>query len=132
MKLWHPDAFASDFSHVKTDLVNCYDGSIVPNKPMKKFWEGFENFNKRLKDENNEMMLLKLKDWPPREDFSEVLPTRFNDLMNALPRLISKRPTSKFGSGRNREPLTEHAQAAHKILSSILFKIPKGKQTVTL
>jgi lysine-specific demethylase 3 len=31
------------------------------------------------------MMLLKLKDWPPGQDFSELLPTRFNDLMKALP-----------------------------------------------
>ena len=30
-------------------------------------------------------MILKLKDWPPTEDFSEVLPGRFQDLMNGLP-----------------------------------------------
>jgi lysine-specific demethylase 3 len=30
-------------------------------------------------------MLLKLKDWPPGEDFAEVLPDRFKDLMAALP-----------------------------------------------
>lgn len=30
-------------------------------------------------------MLLKLKDWPPGEDFAEMLPTRFADLMKVLP-----------------------------------------------
>lgn len=30
-------------------------------------------------------MLLKLKDWPPGDDFSELLPSRFQDLMSALP-----------------------------------------------
>ncbi|XP_015750592.1 PREDICTED: lysine-specific demethylase 3A-like, partial [Acropora digitifera] len=30
-------------------------------------------------------MLLKLKDWPPKDDFSEKLPTRFEDLMNNVP-----------------------------------------------
>jgi len=30
-------------------------------------------------------MLLKLKDWPPGDDFSDVLPQQFNDLMQALP-----------------------------------------------
>jgi lysine-specific demethylase 3 len=30
-------------------------------------------------------MLLKLKDWPPTEDFSDILPTRFKNLMEALP-----------------------------------------------
>ena len=30
-------------------------------------------------------MLLKLKDWPPAMDFKDLLPTRFDDLMQALP-----------------------------------------------
>ena len=30
-------------------------------------------------------MLLKLKDWPPGDDFSDLLPHRFTDLMQALP-----------------------------------------------
>jgi lysine-specific demethylase 3 len=30
-------------------------------------------------------MLLKLKDWPPTEDFSDLLPSRFQDLMKMLP-----------------------------------------------
>ena len=36
-------------------------------------------------DEKNDPMLLKLKDWPPGDDFAEVLPSRFQDLMRALP-----------------------------------------------
>ena len=36
-------------------------------------------------DDDSEPMLLKLKDWPPGDDFSELLPTRFRDLMQALP-----------------------------------------------
>ena len=39
----------------------------------------------RLKDDKGRKMILKLKDWPPTEDFSEVLPGRFQDLMNGLP-----------------------------------------------
>lgn len=30
-------------------------------------------------------MSLKLKDWPPTEDFAEILPEHFQDLMNNLP-----------------------------------------------
>ena len=30
-------------------------------------------------------MLLKLKDWPPGDDFSDILPSRFQDLMKHLP-----------------------------------------------
>uniref|UniRef100_A0A0C9R3V8 [histone H3]-dimethyl-L-lysine(9) demethylase n=1 Tax=Fopius arisanus TaxID=64838 RepID=A0A0C9R3V8_9HYME len=85
MDLWHPDAFARDFGDEKNDLVNCMNGNLVPNQPMKKFWEGFENFSKRLKDDKGNPMLLKLKDWPPGDDFAELLPSRFADLMKVLP-----------------------------------------------
>ncbi|GFY62988.1 lysine-specific demethylase 3A [Trichonephila inaurata madagascariensis] len=85
MSLWHPDGFCRDFGEVKNDLVDCKTGAILRNLPMRKFWEGFENFSKRLVDENGEYMLLKLKDWPPGEDFSEKLPTRYEDLMRGLP-----------------------------------------------
>jgi lysine-specific demethylase 3 len=30
-------------------------------------------------------MLLKLKDWPPGDDFSDIMPNHFDDLMQALP-----------------------------------------------
>ncbi|XP_036140897.1 lysine-specific demethylase 3A isoform X2 [Monomorium pharaonis] len=85
MNLWHPDSFARDFGDEKNDLVNCMTGNLVPNQPMRKFWEGFEYYSKRLKDERGNPMLLKLKDWPPGEDFAELLPSRFNDLMKVLP-----------------------------------------------
>ncbi|KAJ8961960.1 hypothetical protein NQ314_005862 [Rhamnusium bicolor] len=83
--LWNPDAFARDFGDEKNDLVNCMTGNLVPNQPMRKFWEGFDHFSKRLKDDRGQPMLLKLKDWPPGEDFAEMLPTRYADLMKVLP-----------------------------------------------
>ncbi|CAH0553828.1 unnamed protein product [Brassicogethes aeneus] len=83
--LWNPEAFARDFGEDKNDLINCMTGNLVPNQPMKKFWEGFDHFSKRLKDDRGNPMLLKLKDWPPGEDFAEMLPSRFNDLMQVLP-----------------------------------------------
>uniref|UniRef100_A0A1B6BYT9 [histone H3]-dimethyl-L-lysine(9) demethylase n=1 Tax=Clastoptera arizonana TaxID=38151 RepID=A0A1B6BYT9_9HEMI len=85
MNLWHPDSFARDFGETKNDLINCMTGNLVPNQPMRKFWEGFEHFSKRLKDEKGNTMLLKLKDWPPGEDFAEMLPSRFAELMKVLP-----------------------------------------------
>ncbi|VEN64471.1 unnamed protein product [Callosobruchus maculatus] len=83
--LWNPDSFARDFGDEKNDLINCMTGNLVPNQPMRKFWEGFDNFAKRLKDDRGQPMLLKLKDWPPGEDFAEMLPTRYSDLMKVLP-----------------------------------------------
>ncbi|XP_054709235.1 lysine-specific demethylase 3B-like [Uloborus diversus] len=83
--LWHPNAFCRDFGEMRNDLVDCMTGAVIKNLPMKKFWEGFQNFSKRLKDDNGEYMVLKLQDWPPGEDFSEKLPSRFEDLMQTLP-----------------------------------------------
>ncbi|KAH0808639.1 hypothetical protein GEV33_014154 [Tenebrio molitor] len=83
--LWNPDSFARDFGDEKNDLINCMNGNLVPNQPMRKFWEGFDHFSKRLKDDRGNPMLLKLKDWPPGEDFAEMLPSRFTDLMKVLP-----------------------------------------------
>lgn len=85
MNLWTPEAFSTDFGEDKNDLINCMSGNIVPNQQMKKFWDGFEHLTRRLKDEKGESMLLKLKDWPPGEDFAEIMPSRFTDLMKALP-----------------------------------------------
>jgi len=42
-------------------------------------------FSERLRDEKGHPMILKLKDWPPTEDFSDLLPSRFQNLMDCLP-----------------------------------------------
>ncbi|XP_061714231.1 lysine-specific demethylase 3A-like isoform X1 [Cydia pomonella] len=83
--LWSPESFSRDFGDTRVDLVNCASGLVVPNQPARKFWDGFELAGKRLRDERGAPMVLKLKDWPPGEDFAELLPTRFEDLMRVLP-----------------------------------------------
>ncbi|ALC47088.1 JHDM2, partial [Drosophila busckii] len=85
LSLWHPQAFCEDFGDKPNDLINCLNGNLVPNQPMRHFWEGFQCIHKRLLDANGKPMLLKLKDWPPGDDFAEILPTRFADLMRGLP-----------------------------------------------
>lgn len=85
LELWHPQAFCRDFGDKPNDLINCLNGNLVPNQPMRHFWEGFQCMHKRLLDANGKPMLLKLKDWPPGDDFAEILPTRFADLMRGLP-----------------------------------------------
>lgn len=39
----------------------------------------------RLETKQGLPIILKLKDWPPAQDFSELLPQHFQDLMNNLP-----------------------------------------------
>ncbi|XP_014666037.1 PREDICTED: LOW QUALITY PROTEIN: lysine-specific demethylase 3B-like [Priapulus caudatus] len=84
--LWEPASFTRDFGDVKNDLINCKTGATITDYPMKRFWDGFEKLTKRtIKDDNGESILLKLKDWPPGEDFFTLLPDRFEDLMCHIP-----------------------------------------------
>ncbi|XP_015924626.2 lysine-specific demethylase 3B [Parasteatoda tepidariorum] len=83
--LWSPESFLKEFGDSKTDFLNCLCGTLMPNQLLRKFWEGFDNINKRMKDDDGESMVLKLVDWPPADEFSDILPTRHDDLMKVLP-----------------------------------------------
>lgn len=83
--LWKPEAFSQEFGDQEVDLVNCRNCAIISDVKVRDFWDGFEIIAKRLKSEEGQPMVLKLKDWPPGEDFRDMMPTRFDDLMNNLP-----------------------------------------------
>ncbi|KAG5844241.1 hypothetical protein ANANG_G00160300 [Anguilla anguilla] len=83
--LWRPEAFSQEFGDQDVDLVNCRNCSIVSDVKVRDFWDGFEVISKRLQGIDGLPMALKLKDWPPGEDFRDMLPTRFDDLMENLP-----------------------------------------------
>uniref|UniRef100_A0A8C2XDS2 Lysine-specific demethylase n=1 Tax=Cyclopterus lumpus TaxID=8103 RepID=A0A8C2XDS2_CYCLU len=83
--LWRPDAFSREFGDQDVDLVNCRNCAIISDVKVRDFWDGFEVISKRLQDSEGKPMVLKLKDWPPGEDFRDMMPTRFDDLMDNLP-----------------------------------------------
>uniref|UniRef100_A0A8C7GA31 Lysine-specific demethylase n=1 Tax=Oncorhynchus kisutch TaxID=8019 RepID=A0A8C7GA31_ONCKI len=62
--LWRPEAFSEDRSFIHPFICS---------------------FIQRLKGSDGQPMVLKLKDWPPGEDFRDMMPTRFDDLMENLP-----------------------------------------------
>ncbi|XP_053572989.1 lysine-specific demethylase 3B isoform X2 [Bombina bombina] len=84
-ELWKPEAFSLEFGDQDVDLVNCRNCSIISDVKVRDFWDGFEVIEKRLRSEEGSPMVLKLKDWPPGEDFRDMMPTRFEDLMENLP-----------------------------------------------
>lgn len=98
--LWCPESFSTEFGEQRNDLVNCLTGATVPNQLIKMFWDGFDYENKRMKNDSGEPMLLKLKDWPASEDFATQFPTRFQDLMNALPLGEYTKRNGKFNLAR--------------------------------
>uniref|UniRef100_A0A3B5AAQ3 Lysine-specific demethylase n=1 Tax=Stegastes partitus TaxID=144197 RepID=A0A3B5AAQ3_9TELE len=83
--LWRPEAFSEEFGDQDVDLVNCRNCAIISDVKVRDFWDGFQVISKRLQDSDGQPMVLKLKDWPPGEDFRDMMPTRFDDLMDNLP-----------------------------------------------
>lgn len=85
MNIWNPKYFLSKFGSRKNLLVDCTTQSTCIQS-MGKFWEGFFGIQYRLRNKvTNKPIVLKLKDWPPSDDFAEIIPEHFNDLMNSLP-----------------------------------------------
>ncbi|XP_075065327.1 lysine-specific demethylase 3B isoform X2 [Mixophyes fleayi] len=84
-ELWKPEAFSIEFGDQDVDLVNCRNCAIIYDVKVRDFWDGFEVIEKRLRSDDGTPMVLKLKDWPPGEDFRDMMPTRFEDLMENLP-----------------------------------------------
>ncbi|XP_068133127.1 lysine-specific demethylase 3B [Hyperolius riggenbachi] len=84
-ELWKPEAFSLEFGDQDVDLVNCRNCAIISDVKVRDFWDGFEVIEKRLRADDGSPMVLKLKDWPPGEDFRDMMPTRFDDLMDNLP-----------------------------------------------
>lgn len=85
MAQWTPESFSKDYGNDKIDSIDCLNGAHLSNEPMKFFWDGFNHIDKRMQDNEGKPMLLKLKDWPPAEDFADKLPIRFKDFMDSLP-----------------------------------------------
>ncbi|XP_053314115.1 lysine-specific demethylase 3A [Spea bombifrons] len=84
-ELWKPESFRREFGEQEADLVNCRTNDIITGATVGEFWDGFEDISARIKSSEGEEMVLKLKDWPPGEDFRDMMQSRFDDLMNNIP-----------------------------------------------
>jgi len=82
---WHPNSFSAEFGSCRAELVDCGNSVVLLGYSMRQFWAGFECIGARLRDRFGRTRILKLKDWPPGDDFAVLLPRRFADLMTALP-----------------------------------------------
>ncbi|CAH8486389.1 unnamed protein product [Schistosoma rodhaini] len=84
-ELWTPQSFSNDFGDMKTTLIDCATGAEISRYTLKSFWDGFEKRERRITSKDGRPLCLKLKDWPTTDDFAELQPKRFNDLMLNLP-----------------------------------------------
>ena len=83
--LWLPESFSAEFGDLVIDLIDCTRNQVVSGHKMRHFWDGLECIQDHLCDQKNQPMILKLKDWPPNKNFADSLPSRFDDLLGALP-----------------------------------------------
>lgn len=83
--IWSPEYFLMRFGNKKHSLVDCKNDNTIHRVKMKYFYEGFGSIKKRLPEECEKKMVLKLKDWPTSSDFADVMKEHFIDLMKAVP-----------------------------------------------
>lgn len=83
--IWKPETFLKEFGKFEGQLVNCATDDEIDGHRMKKFWDGFERISSRLKDKEGQPMILKLKNWPLKDEFCELLPEHSQDLLHNLP-----------------------------------------------
>ena len=79
------------------------------------FWDGFEDISKRLRDpRTGEPRLLKLKDWPPGDDFSEKLPKRSVTSLS-LPLTLTRLSVCRFADLADSLPLPHYTRRDGKL-----------------
>ncbi|KAJ2847435.1 hypothetical protein IWW36_003856 [Coemansia brasiliensis] len=99
--IWKPDWWISNFGFEMVNVLDCSsNGQSVGEWPLRDFYRLFDGqdsyahmFDADMEDASNWMEhraaikqgILKLKDWPPAEDFQTRLPDHFANFIKALP-----------------------------------------------
>jgi len=83
---WGPHGFLQRFGAESVQMIDCRDGKSVHWLSLAHFFAGYlQPWTRALCPDTFRRMMLKLKDWPPDQDFKAKLPEYFDDLMEALP-----------------------------------------------
>ena len=83
---WGPAGFLQRFGAEKVQMVDCRDGKSVHWLTLAHFFAGYSHpWSRGRCPDTFRRMMLKLKDWPPDQDFRAKMPEYFDDLMAALP-----------------------------------------------
>jgi len=83
---WGPHGFLERFGAEQVNMIDCRDGKAVHWLTLAHFFAGYMKPWTRAKcPDTFRRMMLKLKDWPPNQDFRDKMPEYYEDLMQALP-----------------------------------------------
>ncbi|KAI9009988.1 hypothetical protein CLU79DRAFT_483085 [Phycomyces nitens] len=83
---WSPSYFISNYNTEMIEVIDCATGE-VDQSTVKNYFTGFMNHTKRpgYTPSTGESKTLKIKDWPPTENFSDHSPRLYKDFMDMLP-----------------------------------------------
>jgi lysine-specific demethylase 3 len=83
---WGPHGFLQRFGAEQVQMIDCRDGKSVHWLTLAHFFAGYmQPWTRALCPDTFRKMMLKLKDWPPDQDFRSKMPEYYEDLMQALP-----------------------------------------------
>ncbi|KRY89399.1 Lysine-specific demethylase 3A-B [Trichinella pseudospiralis] len=85
---WRPSFFRQQLRSGASehDLLDCRSGELLYDVPYLKFWNGFDDRRKRMRDSDcNTTRHLKFKEWPANNTLPRVLPSACADFYSATP-----------------------------------------------
>ncbi|KAI9274696.1 hypothetical protein BDA99DRAFT_533313 [Phascolomyces articulosus] len=83
-ELWSPESFIKKYGKTETDVIDCKTG-FVDITHVKDFFEAYIDSTLRHGYDKGKPVVLKIKDWPPKEDFVKKFPKLYKDFMRILP-----------------------------------------------
>ncbi|RIA86719.1 hypothetical protein C1645_320152 [Glomus cerebriforme] len=82
--IWKPDYFIKHYGNKDCTVIDVKE-NVEYKMDVKTFFRGFEDSSKRFMNKYGTYPCLKLKDWPPADDFAETFPEHYEDFSNSLP-----------------------------------------------
>ncbi|CAB4389608.1 unnamed protein product [Rhizophagus irregularis] len=83
-KIWRPNYFIEHYGDKDCTVIDVKE-NIEYKMDVKTFFKGFEDISSRFVNKAGICPCLKLKDWPPADDFAETFPEHYKDFYNSLP-----------------------------------------------
>ncbi|CAG8568495.1 3908_t:CDS:2 [Funneliformis mosseae] len=82
--IWKPEYFIEHYGETVCRVIDVKE-NVEYKMNVNTFFKGFEDFNERFINDHGKHPCLKLKDWPPKDDFAVTFPEHYKDFSNSLP-----------------------------------------------
>ncbi|XP_069774117.1 probable JmjC domain-containing histone demethylation protein 2C [Narcine bancroftii] len=82
---WGPECLRQDLGEQSVSLVNCRDHSVLTRARSKEFWEGFKTNSNCHRLKGRSSKILRLDYCASEKEFSEQMPSQFEELLRKLP-----------------------------------------------